>query len=234
MRRYRLEKNANGMITQCENNADGGNIYAQRKELKKKVEKNLARPTPGKLGNLSNLQIFNFSVSNFASGTEKLVFQEYNTTVTTANVTQAIQFGVDSINDKSPYYNVLSIKANVNLTNGGVFKLQDDSYIEFYITENIDTSTTSLGRKIARRVPLFGSGGGAVTFTTTGAKQEYQYVSADLNSDSVITPTNTKGIRCSGLALKTIALNFDDDEDVSALNIDFQVFVDIDSASSSF
>lgn len=233
MRKYRLERNANGMITQCEN-ADGGNIYAQRKELRQEAEKNLARPTPGKLGNLSNLQIFNFSLDTFATGTEKLVFQEYNTTVTTGNVTDAIQFAVDTLSNKSQYFNVLSIKANINLTNGGVFNLLDDSYIQFYLTENIEGSNSSLGQKIARRVPLFGSGSSLSNFTTFGAKQGYQYLSVDLNSDSVITPTNTEGLRCSGIALKTIALNFDDDEDVSALNIDFQVFVNSNSVSSTY
>ena len=62
--RYKLQRNANGMITQCEN-ADGGNIYAQREEINEKALANLQRPTPGKLGNLSNLQLFNFSISSF-------------------------------------------------------------------------------------------------------------------------------------------------------------------------
>ena len=34
--KYELIKNNNGTITQCENNADGGNIYAQREEINKK------------------------------------------------------------------------------------------------------------------------------------------------------------------------------------------------------
>ena len=57
MRRYKLERSANGRITQCDN-ADGGNIYAQREEINKKAMENLNRPTPGKLGGLSNLQVW--------------------------------------------------------------------------------------------------------------------------------------------------------------------------------
>jgi hypothetical protein len=31
--RYRLERSTKGQITQCENKADGGNVYAKRKEI---------------------------------------------------------------------------------------------------------------------------------------------------------------------------------------------------------
>ena len=70
--KYELIKNNNGTITQCENNADGGNIYAQREEINKKAIANLARPTPGKLGNLSNLQLFNFGLDWVVRQTHKI------------------------------------------------------------------------------------------------------------------------------------------------------------------
>ena len=41
--RYELKRNKNGMITQCDTNADGGNIYAQRQEINKKALENLKR-----------------------------------------------------------------------------------------------------------------------------------------------------------------------------------------------
>ena len=67
--RYKLQRNANGMITQCEN-ADGGNIYAQREEINRKALENLKKAEPsGKLGTLSNLQVFNANISAFSSGT---------------------------------------------------------------------------------------------------------------------------------------------------------------------
>ena len=109
--RYKLQRNANGMITQCEN-ADGGNIYAQREELNKKALENLQRPTPGKLGALANYQTFCFQVSAFSTGNAEFIEQSYNTTSTfPANATQTIMFGVDGANNKALYYNIKYINA---------------------------------------------------------------------------------------------------------------------------
>jgi hypothetical protein len=230
--RYELKRNKNGIITQCETNADGGNIYAQREEINKIALANLQRPTPGKLGDLSNLQVFNFNLSTIASGSDATIFREYNTTETTGNVTDCIMFNVDSLNNKALYYNVVDIKANINIGNANS-ELDADSYIQFYLLENIEGSTTSLGRKIPRRAPLNGTSSGTVTWTTTGPKQAFQYVQTDIISDSVNVP-NTEGLRCSGLALKTILINFGSSETLDNVNIDFQIFVDVTSVSSSY
>ena len=116
--RYSLEKDNNGRITQCENGDGNGNVYAQRKELNKLALKNVKRPTPGKLGDLSNMQIFNFELNPGFTGSANSAFAEYNTTVTGANVVDCVMFGVPSIIDKALYYNIVDIKAtcfrNVN------------------------------------------------------------------------------------------------------------------------
>ena len=231
--KYKLMKNNNGTVTQCENNADGNNIYTQREEINKIALENLQRPTPGKLGELSNLQVFNFSISNILSGVQKVAFIEYNTTETTGNVTDCVMFNVDGLNNKSSYYNLLSVSANVNIGNANS-NLLSDSFMQFYILENIEGSTTSLGRKIPRRAPLFSATGVRPDITTTGAKQEYQYISTDFNSDSVTFPTNREGIRCSGLALKTININFLADETIDNVVIDVTVYVDVTSVSNSY
>ena len=108
-----------------------------------------------------------------------------------------------------------------------------DSYVQFYLLENIETSTTSLGRKMARRAPVYGASSGTITWDTTSAKQAYQYVHTDIISDSVNVP-NSKGLRCSGLALKTILINFGASETLENVNIDFQIYVDVTSVSSTY
>jgi len=232
--RYKLQRNANGMITQCEN-ADGGNIYAQREELNKKALENLQRPTPGKLGNLSNLQVFNFTLSEFATGTTTGLISFFNTTtVFPANATQTIMFGVDGINNKALYYNLYDLKVQLSDSNGNFITLLDDSYVQFYLLQNIETSTTSLGTKIPQPAPLSGNGGGAVTITTAGAIQGSQSISSSFNSDAVNIPANTKGLRCSGLALKTIFLNFANAEVLDTVEIDVSVYVDVSSVSTSY
>ena len=117
--RYELKRNKNGMITQCETNADGGNIYARREEINKQALANLERPTPGKLGNLSNLQIFNFNLDPGGADTTSPKFAEnYNTTQTTGNVTDCVMFNSTSINGKASYYNIIDIKCSVFRSTG--------------------------------------------------------------------------------------------------------------------
>jgi len=220
----------------CEmRNSDGVKpIYQQREQLNKLALQNLETGMKGKLGELSNLQVFNFSVTDLATGSEKVLFEEYNTTETTGNITDCVTFGVDGVTNKGLYYNLLSVTANVNLGSGANSNLLSDSYVQFYLTENLETSTTSLGRKIPRKTPIHGTDSGTITWTTNGAKQGYQYISTDLNSDSVTFPTNHLGLRCSGLALKTISLQFLSDETMDNIVVDFTVYVDVSSVSSSY
>ena len=232
--RYNLKRNKNGMITQCENNADGNNIFTQREQINKIALKNLARPTPGKLGNLANLQLFNYQLNPNFTGSDTAEFAEYNTTVTTGNVTDCVMFNVDSINNKASYYNVVDLKASMYLANGNKIQATEDSFIEFYLLENIETSTSSLGRKIPRRAPINGTSSGTVTWTTTGAKQPYQYIKVNLTSDNINVPSQLEGLRCSGLALKTIYVNFAQSEDLTQIRFSFQTFVDISSVSNSY
>ena len=236
--RYKLQRNANGMITQCEN-ADGGNIYAQREELNKKALENLQRPTPGKLGNLSNLQIFNFEISSFNTGVDSFVQNNYNTSSTfPANATQTIMFGVDGLNNKALYYNIvgINVKLGGTFTSGSNVGTINPSFLSFYLLQNIPTSTTNLGTKIPQPAPLSGNGGGAVTFTTDGNDFGAQSVTVDLNAEQGLYAQNndTQGLRASGLALRQIYLAFNGDLDTSALTLDVEVYVDISSVSTSY
>lgn len=182
--------------------------------------------------NQNSLQVFNFNVSTIATGSDATIFREYNTTVEQGNVTDCIMFGVDSLNDKALYYNIKDIKCNLNIGNANS-ELDPDSYVQFYLLQNT-TGTSSLGQKIPRQDKLNGTSSGTVTFTTTGAKQGFQYVQTDIVSDSVNVASGTQGLRASGLALKTILINFGASETLDNVNIDFQVYVDINSASAQY
>ena len=232
--RYKLKRNSKGMITQCETNADGGNIYARREEINKQALENLARPTPGKLGGLANLQIFNFSITDFATGTSSAVRKEYNTTSTfPANATQTIMFGVSGSSNKALYYNIVGVKADIFLaTNPSTAIFINDSYIEFYTLQN-SSGTSSLGTKIPQPAPLSGNGGGVVTFTTSGNESGAQSFGVDFVG-TTINNFNNKGLRASGLALKTIFIKADGSITLSDLEIRVQVFVDITSVSSTY
>ena len=195
---------------------------------------NLQRATHGKLGNLSNVQIFNFSISDFATSTSiDRVQQEYNTTSGfPANATQTIMFGVESLNNKALYYNILRVDVDLFTTTATRLRTTNDSYVQFYLLQNIETSTTSLGTKIPQPSPLYGNGGASVTFSTSGDKNGHQYIASDFPNNGV-SVTKSLGLRASGLALKTININFDDNEDVTALVIEVMVYVDVSSVSST-
>ena len=236
MRRYKLERSENGRITQCEN-ADGGNIYAQREELNKKALANLERPTPGKLGNLSNLQVFNFQISDFDTGVNFYVDKSYNTTSTfPANAVQTVMFGVDGLSNKALYYNIVYINAYVSAhVNAAADKLENPSYIAFYLLQN-SSGTSSLGTKITQPAPLYGNGGGAVTYTTNGNVFGAQRFAVDLYGDNGHYAQNnqTKGLRASGLALSEILINFTGNVETSNISIDVEVGVDLTSVSSTY
>ena len=235
MRRYKLERSANGRITQCDN-ADGGNIYAQREQINKKAMENLNRATPGKLGGLSNLQVFNFEISAFNTGTQTFVNNDYNTTSTfPANATQTIMFGVAGSNNKALYYNIVGVNAKLGDTFSGSGTL-NPSFISFYLLQNNESSTSSLGTKIPQPAPLSGNGGGAVTFTTDGNRFGAQKVSVDLNAEQGLYAQNnaTKGLRASGLALDQICLLFGGNVDTSLLALDIEVYVDTSSVSTTY
>ena len=231
--RYKLQRNANGMITQCEN-ADGGNIYAQREELNRKALENLQRPTPGKLGDLSNMQIFNFELNPGLTGSATSSLTEYNASETTGNVTDCVMFNSDSINGKASFYNIIDIKCCVFRSVNNPVEITSDSFVQFYLLENIEGSTTSLGRKIPRRAPVKGTSSGTISWDTTSAREAYQAVKVDVVSDSVNVPSRLQGLRCSGLALKLIDLNFTASEDLSQIRFNFMVYVDITSVSNSY
>lgn len=235
--RYELKRNKNGMITQCETNADGGNIYAQREEINKVALENLQRPTPGKLGNLSNLQVFNFQLDSFATGSANFVIKNYNTTNSfPANATETIMFGVDGLTNKALYYNIVGVNCKLGQDFANAYSTLNPSFVSFYLLQNIETSTSSLGTKIPQPAPLYGNGGGSLNITTTGDDFGHQSVTVDLNAEQGLYAQNndTKGIRASGLALRQIYLNFGTSVNTANLDIDVEVYVDVSSVSSTY
>lgn len=234
--RYSLEKDNKGRITQCDNGDGNNNVWSKRKELNKQAIENLARPTPGKLGGLSNLQVFNFEISSFSAGTQAFVIANYNEAQTfPSNMTQTVMFGTDSTTDQALYYNIvgLNVKLGGEFSGSGVIR---PSLISFYLLQNIPGFTGSSGTKIPQPASLIGAGGGAVTFTTTGADFGNQSVSIDLSAEQGLYAQNndTKGLRCSGLALRQIYLLFGASLDTANITLDVEVYVDRTSVSTTY
>ena len=228
---YSLEKNSRGMITSQVRDGEAGNIYANRQAINKKALENLEKNTPsGKLGKLSNLQVFNFIINDIASGNADLIFVEYNDDPT-VSINDCVMFSNGKSGD-GLYYNVLDIKASINLS-GNNTKVLADSYVQFYLLQN---GTQPTGKKIPRTQQLFSSvtSPGSLTITTDGYTAGNQFVQTDLLSDSVIIPSDSNGLRCSGLALKTIQIDFEVSRPLADVVLEFQVYVDVTSVSRTY
>lgn len=184
--------------------------------------------------NQNNLQVFNFRLSDLTTSTSNSAFKgNYNVTQTTGNVTDCIMFAESLSSDKAIYYNILDLKCNLRY--GGNANLERESYVEFYLLENIPSSTTSIGRKISRKQNVRGTSSGTITWSTSNAEQNYQSITTNISQDNTnVTTMLGNGYRASGLALKRIDLNFRANEDISTVELQFYVTVDINSASTVY
>ena len=235
--KYKLEKNPNGTVTQVIN-ADGGSVYDLRPELRKLNQEALERPTPGKLGELGNLGVVNFSFTDTAWPSQQTLIQQYNTSNTTGGANFLVMFsdatsGPPAVNSKANYYNIKDIKCDVQPQTN--VQLRDDSYVQFYLLRNIDGSNTPAGQKIPAATPIFTNDTSATfNFFTGGSKEAYQYISVPIIGSSNPIATNSDGLRCSGIALKTVCLNSVNAEDWSTIRINVIVNIDISSVSSTY
>jgi len=225
----------------CEmrSNGDGVKpIYQQREQRTKLALENLSKGMKGKLGKLSNYQFFNFKIDSIATGTEAYVEQNYNTLSTfPGNITDCVMFGSDGINGKALYYNIVYLNISVVQVIGtGAETIRAPSLVTFYLVQNINGSTTSLGTKIPQPASLHGTSSGVVAFTTSGAIYGNQRITCDIIGEqgNYYQNNDLKGIRASGLALSQILCQFDTAINVASLRLDVCVGVDISSVSSSY
>jgi len=228
---YSLQKNSRGMITNQVRDGEGGNIYANREAINKKALENLKKNMPsGKLGKLGDLQIFNFIINDFSSGSGTIVRSDFNDDAT-VSINDCVMFS-DGKSGDGLYYNILDVK--VNLTGGfDDYNLNRDSVVEFYLLQN---GTQPTGKKIPRQQSLFSSvtAAGGLTITTDGYIAGNQSFTCNVAGDTQAITTNSLGLRASGIALKTIYLNFDQAITRQDLVLSVMVFVDNSSVSRSF
>lgn len=225
----------------CEmrNNGDGVKpIYQQREQRSKLALENLQRGSEGKLGKLSNYQFFNFQIDTIETGTQEYIEKHYNQTTTfPANITDCVMFGSDGINGKALYYNIVYLNVSAGALFGtGVEFMRNPSLITFYLVQNINGSTTSLGTKIPQPSSLHGTSSGTVTLNTTGNVFGNQRITCDIVGEqgNYYQNNDLKGIRSSGLALSQIFMQFDAAINTAGVKLDIIVGVDVSSVSSSY
>ena len=114
--------------------------------------------------------------------------------------------------------------------------LFENLILYYLLLQNNDSSTSSLGTKIPQPAPLYGNGGSAVTFTTSGNVFGAQSLTCDIRQEQGLYAQNNdlKGFRASGLALQQINLNFETSIDREFVAVDVEVGVDLSSVSTTY
>lgn len=206
-------------------------------DLIKQNETDQARFQTKKLQN-SNYQITNFRIQPTDSGaTESYYIQNYNqaTAVGTA-LDDCVMFGTDTVGvANSKYYNIVYINARYEAFGGGATDfLVAPSYIEFYPMQKINTG--DFGGKIPRQIEQVSGQSTALAITSGGTEVGVQSFGVDVfNENAYYTQTaDLKGIRCVGIALKRISLNFSAVTTLSNMRLTLEVGYDLNTEGNNY
>ena len=233
------EKFPNPLEAKGENRNEAPFVEQQRNQfdLIKQNESDQARFQTKKLQN-SNYQISNFRIQPTDSGaTESYYIQNYNlaTDVGTA-LDDCVMFGSNTADvTKSKYYNIVYINARYEAFAGTTTDfLVAPSYIEFYPMQKIPTG--DFGGKIPRQIEQVAGSNTTTAITTTGTEVGVQSFGVDVFGENAYytqTP-DLKGIRCVGIALKRISLNFSAVTTLSNMRLTIEVGYDLKTEGNNY
>jgi len=184
----------------------------------------------------NNLQIVNFQVGELSTGSAAYIYETYNTaTAVGSSLNETIMFsGIASgDNNDALYYNIVYMNIRLNNYGRAPFLFQP-SYVEFYPMQKI-AGGSSAGGKIPTQISNT-SYDSATTITSGGTEFGVQSFGADVyNEQTLYNQTkDLKGIRCIGIALKRIMLNFESALDTAVPSLDVEIGIDMKSGGSSY
>tara|TARA_Y100000401_G_scaffold38260_1_gene28830 strand:+ start:153 stop:929 length:777 start_codon:yes stop_codon:yes gene_type:complete len=246
---YKLYKNNKGRITQvpvAQNDPEEdlffpdpleakGNVpdvapfviqQKQQFDLIKENETQQARFQTKKLQN-SNYQLINFLIiPTDSTTTQNYYFNDYNaSTAVGSGVDACVMFGTDTAgSDKAKYYNIVYANARFRYIQSGTNEyLLPSSFIEFYPLQKIPGG--NFPGKIPRQIEAKENNTGVQSLTISGTQYGVQSFGIDVYNENAYyaQSADLKGIRCCGIALKLINLNF---ANAIALN-DIKLIVEI-------
>lgn len=182
---------------------------AQKKNLPKALRTQVAFQQ--KKLQYSNYQIINALLRPTDSAASlAYYYSTYNsgTAVGTA-LDDGILFGTNTADiTRAKYYNIVYCNVRFREATGAAQSVNAPSFIEFYPMQKIETG--DFGGKIARQVEAVDNQTNVTAFSSTGADNGVQSFGVDIyNENAYYTQSpDLKGIRCCGVALKTIYMNF--------------------------
>lgn len=235
------EKFPNPLEAKGENTNEAPFVEQQRNQfdLIKANETDQARFQTKKLQN-SNYQIINFSIAPTDSvASQNFYYNDYNqaTAVGTA-LDSGVLFGTNTADvTKAKYYNLVYL----NITYGEEIQasatgnlLENPSFVSFYPMQKLDAG--DFGGKIPRQIEAVANSVNTNGIVVTGTEFGVQSFGVDVyNENAYYTQTSDlKGIRCCGIALKEIALNFSVAFNISTIQLNVEVGYDLNTEGNNY
>ena len=180
----------------------------------------------------NNLQIVNINYSSFATGSASQIDETYNSGTAPGNaLNDTVMFsGIASgDNNDALYYNISYVSCRVKYG-----QITDDSYIEWYPLQKL-AGGSSAGGKIPVQISNTAYNNDA-TATTSGSDYGVQSIGCGIMDIQQLynSSDSLKEVRCIGLALKSIFVNFDSAITTDNVEINVELGIDLKSGGNSY
>jgi len=210
---------------------------AQKKNMPKAMRAQVAYQQ--KKLQFSNYQIINFRIIPTDTTTSQSYYiQEYNQAVAVGTaLTDGVLFGSNTKNsDKAKYYNIVYANARFNtpyIGTGASF-IVSPSFVEFYLMQKVPGGV--FGGKIPRQVEAVKDQTFLSSLTVTGTEYGVQSFGVDIYNENAYYQQSKvlKGMRCVGISLKEILLNFDVALNINNIKIDIEIGIDLKTEGNNY
>jgi len=208
-------------------------------DLIKQNETDQAKFQTKKLQN-SNYQIINFEIApTDSTASQAFYVADFNQSTAIGTALGAgVMFGTDTnSSDESKYYNIVycNVRYGDAVTTTSNDYLLNPSYVEFYPMQKLQGG--AFGQKIPRQIEAFRNNSGVFNIGISGNENGVQSFGVDVyNENAYYSQSNDiKGIRCNGLALKRIFLNFESTiSNLSNIRLDVEVGIDLRTEGNNY
>jgi len=191
----------------------------------------------------SNYQIVNIQIKPTALTLNLgYYFDNYNTaTAVGTPLADGVLFGQNPPTgtievSEAKYYNIVYANVRFNQSAVAGVNIEPSSFVEFYLMQKIAGGGNTLGGKIPRQIEACGVANNTNTFTTEGTEFGVQSFGVDVyNENAYYTQTEElKGMRCCGIALKQILLNFDTTIQIDNIELMVELGIDLSTEGNNY
>ncbi len=233
------EKFPNPLEAKGENSNEAPFVEQQRNQfdLIKANETDQARFQTKKLQN-SNYQVINMLVKpTDSSSSADFYFNEFNDSVAVGTALDSgIMFGTNTADvTKAKYYNIVYCNVRyIHSVSTSTAFLVAPSFVEFYPMQKIDTG--DFGGKISRQTEAVVNSVNTFSINASGDQYGVQSFGVDVeNENAYYSQSNDlKGIRCCGISLKTIYLNFQTAITLNNIALSVEIGIDLNTEGNNY